>query len=226
MRRPNQFDQQEDLRQQDPGPQVEDEVENTDMVGVVKIKDGLFICDEIGAQDLEFVVANKVTRVVNTAGTQLRNFWEAIGILYLTLNWQDDEKQTLFDTQEKIPDEIFKFIEEAIENHESVLIQSIRAQNRACFVIATYIMRKFRWGLMKTLEFLNSRRPEMDMRPSFLHQLQMYEGRLIARNLGPRSQRWNELSDKTTYHLDNDEIILRNTYVNSQCGPVLPLTNE
>lgn len=118
---------------------------------------------------MEFVVANKVTRVVNTAGTQLRNFWEAIGILYLTLNWQDDEKQTLFDTQEKIPDEIFKFIEEAIENHESVLIQSIRAQNRACFVIATYIMRKFRWGLMKTLEFLNSRRPEMDMRPSFLH---------------------------------------------------------
>ena len=57
------------------------------MVGVVKIKDGLFICDEFGAQDLEFVVANKVTRVVNTAGTQLRNFWEAIGILYLTLNW-------------------------------------------------------------------------------------------------------------------------------------------
>lgn len=92
MRRPNQFEPQEDLRQQDPGPQVEDEVENTDMVGVVKIKDGLFICDEIGAQDLEFVVANKVTRVVNTAGTQLRNFWEAIGILYLTLNWQDDEK--------------------------------------------------------------------------------------------------------------------------------------
>jgi len=28
----------------------------------------------------------------------------------------------LFDAAEKIPDEIFKFIEEAIENHESVLI--------------------------------------------------------------------------------------------------------
>jgi hypothetical protein len=33
----------------------------------------------------------------------------------------------LFDAAEKIPDEIFKFIEEAIENHESVLIQSIKA---------------------------------------------------------------------------------------------------
>ena len=68
------------------------------------------------------MVANNVTRVVNTAGTQLRNFREPIGIIYLTLNWQDDEKQTLFDAQEKIPDEIFKFIKEAVEAHESVLI--------------------------------------------------------------------------------------------------------
>ena len=40
-----------------------------DIIGVIKIKDGVFICDEFGAQDLEFIVANKVTRVVNTAGT-------------------------------------------------------------------------------------------------------------------------------------------------------------
>ena len=63
-----------------------------------------------------------MTRVVNTAGTQLPNHREPIGVLYLTLNWQDDEKQTLFDQQEKIPDEIYKFLEEAINNHESVLI--------------------------------------------------------------------------------------------------------
>ena len=95
------------------------------------------------------------------------------------------------------------------------MIQSIKAQNRACFVIATYIMRKFRWGLMKTLEFLNSRRQDLDMKASFLHQLQQYETKLINRGLGPQSHRWNELSDKTTYHLDNDEMILRNTYLNS-----------
>jgi hypothetical protein len=29
--------------------QNDDEVENSDMIGVVKIKDGLFICDEFGA---------------------------------------------------------------------------------------------------------------------------------------------------------------------------------
>lgn len=72
----------------------------------------------------------------------------------------------------------------------------MKAQNRACFVVATYIMRKYRWGIMKTLEFLNSRRPDLEMRPSFLRQLQMYEGRLTQRGLGPRSTQWDELSDK------------------------------
>lgn len=72
-------------------------------------------------------MANKVTRVVNTAGTQLPNTWEQLGVLYLTLNWQDDEKQILFDSLEKIPDEIYKFMEEALDNQESVLVQSVRA---------------------------------------------------------------------------------------------------
>lgn len=42
---------------------------DADIIGVIKIKDGIFICDEFGAQDLEFIVANKVSRVINTAGT-------------------------------------------------------------------------------------------------------------------------------------------------------------
>jgi len=46
-----------------------DDMNENDIIGVIKIKDGLFICDELGAQDLEFVVANKVTRVINCAGT-------------------------------------------------------------------------------------------------------------------------------------------------------------
>jgi hypothetical protein len=54
-----------------------------DMIGAIKIKDGLFIGDELASQvrnarhffnihftvqDLEFVVANKVTHIINCAG--------------------------------------------------------------------------------------------------------------------------------------------------------------
>ena len=170
------------------------------------------------------MVANKVGRVINTAGTQLANHWEPLGVLYLTLNWQDDEKQILFDEQESIPDEIYKFIEEAMDNHESVLIQSAKAQNRACFIIAAFIMRRFQWSLFKTLEFLNSRRPDLEMKPSFIQQLFQYEGRLHIRGIGPKTQHWSELSNNSP-HLGSEELIVRNTFLNSKMAPLVDLSS-
>lgn len=74
-----------------------------DMIGTIKIKDGLFIGDEFAAQvtfliltawkDLEFVVANKVTHIINTSGRQIPNHWESIGVIYLTYPWFDNEHQ-------------------------------------------------------------------------------------------------------------------------------------
>jgi hypothetical protein len=36
--------------------------------GPVKIKDGLYMGDLIAAQDLEFLMTNKVTNIINCAG--------------------------------------------------------------------------------------------------------------------------------------------------------------
>jgi hypothetical protein len=76
-------------------------------------------------------------------------------------------------------------------------------------------MRRYKWSLLKTLEYVNSRRPDLEMRPSFLAQLQQYENRLYSKGIGPKTQTWNEISDKNTYHLENEELILTNTYLNS-----------
>ena len=72
-----------------------------DMIGAIKIKDGLFIGDEFAAQDLEFVMANKVTHVINCAGRQVPNHWESIGVAYLKFNWLDQENQVLFNNDHK-----------------------------------------------------------------------------------------------------------------------------
>jgi hypothetical protein len=39
-------------------------------------------------------------------------------------------------------------------------------------------MKKYRWSLLKTLEFLNSRRPDLEIRATFIHQLSAFEQRL------------------------------------------------
>lgn len=44
-------------------------------------------------QDLEFVVANKVTHVINAAARQIPNHWENIKVLYLSFLWMDAEGQ-------------------------------------------------------------------------------------------------------------------------------------
>jgi protein-tyrosine phosphatase len=129
-------------------------------------------------QDLEFVVANKVSHIVNCAGKQMSNLWENMGVVYLTFFWMDQESQVLFDTADKATKQIFEFVEKAQKRSQSVLVHSVRGQSRAASVLAVYLMRKYRWSMMKTLEFLSSRRPDLEIKASFISQLEDYERRL------------------------------------------------
>jgi len=76
---------------------------------------------------------------------------------------------------------------------------------------------------LKTLEFVNARRADLEMRPSFLAQLSQYENKLYLRGIGPKTQRWTELSDNQI-QLENEELIVRNTYLNSQMAPIADLS--
>lgn len=143
-----------------------------DMIGAIKIKDGLFIGDSFAAQDQEFVVANKVTHIINCAGKQVPNHWEGRGVVYLTFQWLDLENQIIFDQKDTTTKAIYDFIENAIKKYESVLVHSVRGQSRSSSVLAAYFMRKYRWSMLKTLEFLNSRRPDLEIRGTFIQQLQ------------------------------------------------------
>lgn len=137
--------------------------------------------------------------------------------MYLTFNWQDHENQILFDVQDRVADQIFDFIDVAAEQTESVLIHSVRGQSRASCVLATYLMRKYRWSLLKTLEFMNSRRPDLEIRVNFIQQLSDFENRLKHRGCGPQTKKWNELGTESDF-LESEELLLRNTFLNSKTG--------
>jgi hypothetical protein len=122
-------------------------------------------------------------------------------------------------------------VEKAQKRSQSVLVHSVRGQSRAASVLAVYLMRKYRWSMMKTLEFLSSRRPDLEIKASFISQLEDYERRLNKQNLGPLSFSFDEYSFRTptgqrapgvkvTAELEAEEAILRNTFVNAQSGPI------
>lgn len=60
-----------------------------------KVLDGLFIGDALSSFDVNFLVANKITRVVNCAGLDLDNQWRRLGIKYITFDWPAPEGQGL-----------------------------------------------------------------------------------------------------------------------------------
>ncbi|CAK75523.1 unnamed protein product (macronuclear) [Paramecium tetraurelia] len=190
------------------------------IVGAIKIKDGLFIGDEFASQDREFIITNKVTHIINCAGTEVQNKWTLIGAKYLTFNWLEQDNEVLFDERGENVNKIFTFIEECFQQGESCLVHSVRGQSRACCVLAAYFMKKYSWTLYKTLEFLNSRRPDLEIRASFFYQLNALENRM--NKLGPkRTASWNELTtdEQNPQHVQ-EELIIRNTFLNSHNGPV------
>ncbi|CDW88742.1 dual specificity catalytic domain containing protein [Stylonychia lemnae] len=188
-------------------------LQQIEILGAVKVRDGLFLGDEFASQDLEFVIANKVTHIINCAGRQIFNQWTPVGVKYLTFYWLDDDRQ-----------EIYDFIEEANNEANGVLVHSVRGQSRACCVLSIYLMIKFKWTLLKSLEFVNSRRPNLEIRASFLQQLSAWERR--TREQYPiRTDRWDEIyadhiKEAITLTSTNEELLLRNTFINAQMQPV------
>ena len=182
------------------------------LVGAFKVKDGLFIGDEFAAQDLEFVVANKVTRIVNCASRQVPNHWEPIGVHYLSYAWFDTENQVILDTGDKNFSNIYQFIEQGLETGESVLIHSVRGVSRCICIVTAYFMKKYQWTLYKSLDFIAFRRPDLDINPGFLTQLGSFEARLARNSKLPRSDQWEQTVENA------EELVLRNTFMNARMG--------
>jgi len=122
-----------------------------------------------------------------------------------------------------VTDQIFDFIDSAAQRSQSVLVHSVRGQSRSSCVLASYIMRKYNWSMIKTLEFLNSRRPDLEIRVTFIRQLGEYEQRLTARNIGHMTVNWNDIHQNNSY-LESEELLLRNTFLNAKPKQRVDLT--
>ncbi|CAK83216.1 unnamed protein product (macronuclear) [Paramecium tetraurelia] len=188
---------------------------NYDYIGAIKIKDGLFLGDQFAAQDLEFIVTNKVSRIINCASKQLPNHWESIGIVYLSFPWMDNDQQVIFQ-QDEIINNVMKFVDDALNNGESVIVLSVKGHNRSVATLCVYFMKKYRWTLYKTLQYMHNRRPDLEIRAHFFNQLLSVETRLQKQGYGAKTYNWDEIHTQG----ENDEIVLRNTYLNSQAQGV------
>ena len=191
------------------------------MEGPVKLKDGLFFGDQAAAHDIEFVIANKVTRIINCAGRQVANHFESIGVEYLRFDWMDNDACTILDSRDETVEMARSFINESLDKGESVLVHSQRGQSRCIALLGAYLMRQFRWTVNKALQYIQSRRADVAIKPAFHRQLLSFERRLAQTIV--LSDDWSlarirpvPLGGLSKDYDPNEDIVMCNTYLNSQ----------
>lgn len=121
----------------------------------------------------------------------------------------------MFDAKDELLNEIYRFIENSMMKGESVLVHSLKGQNRSCCVLAAYFMKKYRWTLYKTLEFLHSRKPNLEIRSNFFSQLMNLENKLAKIGQGAKTYNWTEIGDDPK-NIESEELLLTNTFLNSK----------
>ena len=181
----------------------------TEVLNISKIKEGFYIGDKISAVSIEVVIQFKLTHMINASGNQIINQWESISMRYLTLNWSESPNQILFDPNDEIADKIVFFIEDSFINGEGLLAHSFKGQDRVCIVVLIYLIKKYKWSLKKSFEYLKSKKQDVDIPPYFLSQLIKFEGRLIQRGELTKDIPWSFEN-----LIDPEEKLLRNTYLN------------
>lgn len=184
--------------------------------------------DANSSQDLEFIVANKVTRIVNAAGREVPNSWERTGIRYLRYPWPQSGNCIVFDDSNSVLDEVFTFIEQGVMSGEGVLLHSVHGTSRACFIAAMYFMLKYRWTLPKTMSFISSKRGDVNPKPGFLRQLHALNNslqRVTKAQLGSgadhdrRFDAWDPSvipTQAAPVESNDDESVIAHTYLNGQ----------
>ena len=181
----------------------------TEVLNISKVKEGFYIGDKIAAISIEVVVQFKLTHIINASGNNIMNQWESIGMKYLTLNWEESPNQALFDQKDEIADKILFFVDDSFINGEGIMAHSFKGQNRVCIVVLIYLMKKYKWSLKKSMEYLKSKKQDVDIPSYFLSQLIKFEARLIQRGELTKDIPWSNENLK-----DPEEKLLRNTYLN------------
>lgn len=191
-------------------------VQEEEILGPIKIADGLFLGDQLAARDFEFIMNNRITRIINTSCRSVTNALKTRGVLYLSFNWIDSDQQVIVDDKFDIPFRIYDFIDMGLDKGEAILIHSMKGMNRSVTLMAIFLMVKFKWSMDKALNFLISKKRTIKLRRGFVKQLINFERHLVENKGFQLTTNFETPSgDRLDPATANQELLLVNTYFNS-----------
>ena len=67
-----------------------------------------------------------------------------------------------------------------MEKYEGSLIHSVNGKNRCVMAALIYFIQRYHWGLIKTLEFLNAKKPGLELTATIVKKFLHFETKLEA----------------------------------------------
>uniref|UniRef100_A0A452HK59 protein-serine/threonine phosphatase n=2 Tax=Gopherus agassizii TaxID=38772 RepID=A0A452HK59_9SAUR len=160
-----------------------------------QIFDHVFLGSEWNASNLEDL-QNKGVRYILNVTREIDNFFPGI-FEYHNIRVYDEEATDLL----AYWNDTYKFISKAKKNGSKCLVHCKMGVSRSASTVIAYAMKEYGWDLDRAYEHVKERRAVTKPNPSFMRQLEEYQGILLA-----SKQRHNKLwrshsdSDLSEHH--------------------------
>lgn len=176
-----------------------------------RVLDNIFVGGCFAAEDDDFIFTNSISRVVNCCAHRFTNRFHNAGVRYLSFQFEDDGSSVMFDGGDVNITQVVRFVNEALERDECVLIHSSNGDSRAVILLAGYLVHRYHWPPHRALQFITTKRFNAKPNQAYVRQLHDFANR--------RRSKYGEFKDIfgniRGLKLNNQEILHRNTFLNA-----------
>ncbi|XP_073202934.1 protein phosphatase Slingshot homolog 3 isoform X2 [Lepidochelys kempii] len=139
-----------------------------------KIFDHLYLGSEWNAANLEELQRNRISHILNVT-REIDNFFPAL-FTYLNVRLYDEEASQLLPYWK----ETYHFISAVRAQNSRVLVHCKMGVSRSASTVIAYAMKEYGWSLERAYRHVQDQRPIVHPNPSFMRQLEFYQGILDA----------------------------------------------
>ncbi|CAF0920158.1 unnamed protein product [Rotaria sordida] len=145
------------------------DLENYPMTHII---DGLFIGSESNAKNFEELSTEKIRHIINVTSNVPSYHLDKFHYYHMPAD--DTQRQNLLDYF----DQAYKFIYNAIKNHENILVHCVAGISRSPAIVISFLMRYAHMNMDDAYEFVKKKRSIVSPNLNFMGQLLLYEKKL------------------------------------------------
>lgn len=179
------------------------------LAGPTHVLDSIFIGDKSIGRHLPLLQKFKIGLIIDISSMQTRSEpWKKMGIWYIHADWPAGSKVEDPVRYQELA-RLVSAMKLGVSQGTGVLVQSLSGRTRCNFLVCAYLMFSYHWKPKKAIEFLGSKRRQVELSEIFQKEL-LSLGCILESSTEKRLS-----SDWSCAPSELGELVVANTFVNS-----------